>query len=190
MSTRAIDSLESFEINGCSEWVLLRGNLATKRVLLIVQQGPGFPLIQDARVFEQRLHLEVGTVVAYWDQRGTGESFRADPATITLAQSVADVRAVVDALCARLNVNRVDVLASRSAAHSPPWRRRGTRRAVGHLVSWPASMSIPARADDTPWIRAGRSRPTRRPSGPASARSHRRAPARYLEEVHEPGCAG
>jgi pimeloyl-ACP methyl ester carboxylesterase len=134
MSTQSIDSLESFEINGCRQWVLLRGNLATKRVLLIVQQGPGFPLIQDARVFEQRLHLESEGVVAYWDQRGTGKSFRADAATITLAHSVADVRAVVDALCARLNVERVDILglsiggtfATMAAARDPA--------RIGHLV--------------------------------------------------------
>ena len=49
------------------------------RVLLIVQQGPGLPLICDARVFERRLRLEKDAVVAYWDQRGTGKSFRADP---------------------------------------------------------------------------------------------------------------
>src|SRR4051812_39378901 len=122
-----VDSLESFDINGLAQWVLLRGNLATRRVLLIVQQGPGFPLIQEARAFEEKLHLETEGVVAYWDQRGTGKSFRADPATITLAQSVADVRAVIDALCARLNVDRVDIvglslggaLATMAAARDP-----------------------------------------------------------------------
>jgi pimeloyl-ACP methyl ester carboxylesterase len=133
MTTR-IDSLESFDINGLTQWVLLRGNLATGRVLLIVQQGPGFPLIQDARVFERKLHLETEGVVAYWDQRGTGKSFRADPSTINLAQSVADVRAVVDALCARMNVDRVDILGlsiggtfSTLAAAQNPAR-------IGHLV--------------------------------------------------------
>jgi len=134
MSTQRIDSLDSFDIDGCRQWVLLRGNLATKRVLLVVQQGPGIPLIQDARVFEQRLHLESEAVVAYWDQRGTGKSFRADPATITVAQSVADVRAIVDALCARLNVDYVDILglsiggtfATMAAARDPA--------RIGHLV--------------------------------------------------------
>jgi proline iminopeptidase len=134
MSTRLIDSLEPFEINGCRQWVLLRGDLATKRVLLIVQQGPGLPLIQDARVFERRLRLESQAVVAYWDQRGTGKSFRADPATITLAQSVADVRAVIDALCARLNVDRVDILGlSLGGALATMAAARDPAR-IGHLV--------------------------------------------------------
>ena len=134
MSARLIDSLEPFEINGCRQWVLLRGNLATKRVLLIVQQGPGLPLIQDARVLEQRLRLESEAVVAYWDQRGTGKSFLADSATITLAQSVADVRAVIDALCARLNVDRVDILGlSLGGALATMAAARDPAR-IGHLV--------------------------------------------------------
>jgi pimeloyl-ACP methyl ester carboxylesterase len=142
MSTNHIDSLESFPINGETQWVLLRGDLSAKRVLLVVQQGPGFPLIQDARVFEQQLHLEKESVVAYWDQRGTGKSFRAEPATITLAQSVADVRAVVDALCARLSVDRVDILglsiggtfATLAAARDPA--RIGRLVVVGLDVDW------------------------------------------------------
>lgn len=142
MTTRHIDSLESFDINGLAQWVLLRGNLETRRLLLIVQQGPGFPLIQDARELERRLHLEAEGVVAYWDQRGTGKSFRADPSTITVAQSVADVRAVVDALCARLKVDRVDVLgfsiggtfATMAAAQDPA--RIGHLVVVGVDVDW------------------------------------------------------
>lgn len=128
-----IDSLEAFEINGLVQWILLRGNPATRRVLLIVQQGPGLPLIQDARAFEQALQLETERVVAYWDQRGTGKS-ACDPAAIDLAHSVADVRAVIDALCERLDVERVDILglsiggtfATMAAARDPA--------RIGHLA--------------------------------------------------------
>ena len=142
MTTRQIDSLESFDIDGSTQWVLLRGDPRPRRVLLIVQQGPGFPLIQDARAFERRLHLESEGVVAYWDQRGTGRSWRADPATINLARQVADVRAMVDALCARLNVDRVDILglsigatfATMAAAQDPT--RIGHVVAVGIDVDW------------------------------------------------------
>lgn len=142
MTSRHIDSLESFDINGFEQWVLLRGDLATKRVLLIVQQGPGFPLIHEATAFEQKLHLEAETVVAFWDQRGTGKSYRADPATISVAQSAADVRAMVDALCARLDVERVDILglsiggalATMAAARDPA--RIGHLVVVGLDVDW------------------------------------------------------
>jgi pimeloyl-ACP methyl ester carboxylesterase len=142
MTTQHIDSLESFDINGMRQWVLLRGDLARRRVLLVVQQGPGFPLIQDARAFEQHLHLESEAVVAYWDQRGTGKSLPADPSTVTVAQSAADVRALVDALCARLNVERVDILglsvggtfATLAAARDPA--RIGRLVVVGLDVDW------------------------------------------------------
>jgi pimeloyl-ACP methyl ester carboxylesterase len=145
MTTRRIDSLESFDIDGSTQWVLLRGDLRSKRVLLIVQQGPGFPLIQEARALEQRLHLEAGGVVAYWDQRGTGRSWRADPSTISLAQLVADVRSMVDALCARFGVEHVDILglsigatlATLAAAKNPA--RIGHVVAVGIDVDWAES---------------------------------------------------
>jgi proline iminopeptidase len=143
MNTGRIDSLESFDIHGMAQWVLLRGDPRSRRVLLIVQQGPGFPLIHEARALEQRLHLEAGAVVAYWDQRGTGKSWAVeDPSTINLAQLVADVRAMVDALCVRLQVDRVDIvglsiggtLATLAAAENPA--RIGHVVAVGVDVDW------------------------------------------------------
>ncbi|HXN31147.1 MAG TPA: alpha/beta fold hydrolase [Polyangiaceae bacterium] len=142
MSTQRIDSLESFDIDGMVQWVLLRGDLHARRVLLIVQQGPGFPLIQEARALEGRLHLEADAVVAYWDQRGTGRSWDADSETINLVQLVTDVRAMVDALCARLQVDRVDILglsiggtlATLAAGRNPA--RIGHIVAVGIDVDW------------------------------------------------------
>jgi proline iminopeptidase len=110
MTTQRIDSLETFDIGGSTQGVLLRGTPSSRRVLLIVQQGPGLPLIHEARALERRLLIESDFVVAYWDQRGTGKSSRADPSTINLARLVADVRAMVDALCTRLTVDRVDIL--------------------------------------------------------------------------------
>jgi len=127
MNTRGIESLESFEIDGSTQWVLLRGDPHARRVLLLVQQGPGLPLIHEARAIEQRLNLESNFVVAYWDQRGTGRSCSADPSTINLARLVTDVRAVVDALCVRLKVDCLDMvgfslgatLATMAAAQNP-----------------------------------------------------------------------
>ena len=110
MTQRTIDSLESFRIGGAEQWVLLRGSLDTGRVLLIVQQGPGLPLIQDANEFERQLQLESDGVVVYWDQRGTGKSARVEPSTLSVPQLVDDAGALVAALCARLNVDRVDLL--------------------------------------------------------------------------------
>jgi proline iminopeptidase len=45
-------------------------------VLLLIQQGPGLPIINEARTFGRLLGLEKDFTVVYWDQRGTGLSSR------------------------------------------------------------------------------------------------------------------
>jgi proline iminopeptidase len=145
MTTQRIDSLERFDIDGATQWVLLRGAPSSRRVLLIVQQGPGLPLIHEARALERRLQIEAEVVVAYWDQRGTGKSLGADPSAVNLARLVADVHAVVDALCTRLTVDRVDILgfsfgatlATMAAAQNPA--RIGRVVAVGIDVDFAES---------------------------------------------------
>ena len=145
MRPARIDSLESFEIGGTSQWVLLRGNPLAGRVLLIVQQGPGLPLIHEADAIERRLQVEPHVLVAYWDQRGTGRSCGADIATLDLGRLVRDVREMVDALCARLQVDRVDIagfslgatLATMAAAQDPA--RIGRVVAVGIDVDFAES---------------------------------------------------
>jgi proline iminopeptidase len=145
VTAERIDSLESFDIDGSTQWALLRGDRCSRRVLLIVQQGPGLPLIHEASEIERRLHLESDAVVAYWDQRGTGRSCDVDPSTISVARLVADVLAIVDALCTRLNVDRVDIigfslggtLATMAAAQNPA--RIGRIIAVGIDVDFAES---------------------------------------------------
>jgi proline iminopeptidase len=135
MNTRGIDSLESFDIDGSTQWVLLRGDPHARRVLLLVQQGPGLPLIHEARAIEQRLNLEADFVVAYWDQRGTGRSCSADPSTINLARLVTDVRTVVDALCVRLKVHRIDIVAFSLGATLATMAAAQNPAQVGRIVA-------------------------------------------------------
>jgi pimeloyl-ACP methyl ester carboxylesterase len=47
---------------------------ASNPVLLLMQQGPGVPIINDAPRLEHLLGLEKAFTVVYWDQRGTGLS--------------------------------------------------------------------------------------------------------------------
>jgi pimeloyl-ACP methyl ester carboxylesterase len=107
----AIDTLERFDINGTQQWVLIRGRRPDAPVLLVVQQGPGFPMIHEAPALERRLRLEEEFRVVYWDQRGTGKSFRAGSGEApTLDDLAADVRAMVRALCRSCGVPRVHVV--------------------------------------------------------------------------------
>jgi pimeloyl-ACP methyl ester carboxylesterase len=69
-----IDALEQVQLGGITQWIRTRGTSAANPVLLLMQQGPGLPIINETRAWEQRLGLEKDFTVIYWDQRGTGLS--------------------------------------------------------------------------------------------------------------------
>jgi pimeloyl-ACP methyl ester carboxylesterase len=69
-----IDTLEGVQIGGVTQWIRVRGTDASNPVLLLMQQGPGLPIINDAPRLERLLGLENAFTVVYWDQRGTGLS--------------------------------------------------------------------------------------------------------------------
>jgi pimeloyl-ACP methyl ester carboxylesterase len=72
----AIDSLEEIQAGDGTQWIRVRGADASNPVLLLIQQGPGLPMINEARRFGHLLGLEQAFTVAYWDQRGCGRSLR------------------------------------------------------------------------------------------------------------------
>ena len=69
-----IDTLEGVQLGGITHRIRVRGADASNPVLLLMQQGPGLPIINDARRLERLLGLEKAFTVIYWDQRGTGLS--------------------------------------------------------------------------------------------------------------------
>src|SRR3954463_165320 len=74
-----LDTLEPVQVGGITQWIRIRGTSAANPVLLLMQQGPGLPIINEARAYERRLGLERDFTVVYWDQRGTGLSSRSLP---------------------------------------------------------------------------------------------------------------
>ena len=71
-----IDTLEAIELGGTTQWIRTRGVAESNPVLLMIQQGPGLPMLNEARHFERNLGLERDFTVVYWDQRGCGRSLR------------------------------------------------------------------------------------------------------------------
>src|SRR6201993_2334499 len=69
-----INTLESIQLGGITQWIPIRGADTSNPVLLLMQQGPGLPIINDASRLEHLLGLENAFTVVYWDQRGTGLS--------------------------------------------------------------------------------------------------------------------
>ncbi len=79
------------------EAIRIRGADPAKPVLLLMQQGPGLPIINEARRLERLLGLEDSFTVVYWDQRGTGLALRRD-APISAGLMVDDTVALLEHL--------------------------------------------------------------------------------------------
>jgi pimeloyl-ACP methyl ester carboxylesterase len=69
-----IDTLESVQLGGVTQRIRIRTGDTSNPVLLLMQQGPGLPIINEVRRFGRLLRLEDAFTVVYWDQRGTGLS--------------------------------------------------------------------------------------------------------------------
>ena len=103
----AIDLMGNVILGGEEQWVLIRGENQTNPVLLYLHGGPGSFIIPRARDLGK--HLEKDFVVVYWDQRGSGKSYRTGmpPSTMNMEQFVSDTHELVEVLKKRFNVPKV-----------------------------------------------------------------------------------
>lgn len=95
---------------GSEQYLLVRGRHRRNPILLFVHGGPGGSETALMRLFQAE--LEDRFVMAYWDQRAAGKSYRSDisPGSMTIRQFVADMDQVVDHLRRRLQREQVFVL--------------------------------------------------------------------------------
>ncbi len=110
--TDKINSFRKIKIGGIDQWILIRGNDSSKPLLLIVQAGPGFPLIHESDYFEKKLHLENHFVCIYWDQRGCGKSYSKNisPDSLTLKQIVTDTNELTAYLKQYFNADKIFIV--------------------------------------------------------------------------------
>ena len=54
----AIDTLGAIQAGSTTQWIRVRGADAANPVLLLIQQGPGLPMINEVCRFEHLLGLE------------------------------------------------------------------------------------------------------------------------------------
>jgi pimeloyl-ACP methyl ester carboxylesterase len=94
------DRLEDISIGNTVQSIRIRGADASNPLLLLIQQGPGLPMINEARRFERLLGLEQGFTVVYWDQRGCGRSRPAprDLSEITVSDMTDDAILLLEVL--------------------------------------------------------------------------------------------
>jgi|tagenome__1003787_1003787.scaffolds.fasta_scaffold20985470_5 proline iminopeptidase len=98
-----VDLLEAVQLGDSRQWIRIRAANAANPLLLLVQMGPGLPMINEARTLQRALSLEEHFTVVYWDQRGCGLSARPAAATpeVHLATMVGDVERLLEMLCDR-----------------------------------------------------------------------------------------
>src|SRR5215471_7157154 len=97
-------------LGGLEQWVMIRGENVANPVLVVLHGGPGFS--DTAFVRYHTPELEKSFTVVYWDQRGTGRSYRSTipRSSMTVAQFIADLDELVDFVRARLVKDKVALL--------------------------------------------------------------------------------
>jgi pimeloyl-ACP methyl ester carboxylesterase len=106
-----IDRREPVQLGGSTQWIRIRAANAGNPLLLLVQMGPGLPMINEARTFRRVLSLEDEFTVIYWDQRGCGRSLRSTDATreLSIQAMVSDTERLLAMLCDRFDTPAVVV---------------------------------------------------------------------------------
>lgn len=97
MTTRApaIDKTITLDINGSRQSIRLCAARTGLPPLLIVQGGPGLPLLHEVAKFQRLLNLENDFLVGYWEQRGCGNASQNEAQSVSLPQQVDDLRRVL-----------------------------------------------------------------------------------------------
>jgi pimeloyl-ACP methyl ester carboxylesterase len=104
----SIATLEKVQLNGSQQWITIRGQDATKPILLnLGMGGPGGGGFATRSLFEP---LEKDFVVVSWDEPGTGKSYKAVPiSTLTPQRFIDDAHALTLYLRQRFNQDKIYV---------------------------------------------------------------------------------
>ena len=106
----SIARMESATIGGISQSIWFRGVSQSNPALILLHGGPGTS--ESALFRHYNSDLEHHFLVVYWEQRGTGRSFRSDisPASMTIDQFVRDLDEVVELVRRRFEKDKVVLL--------------------------------------------------------------------------------
>ena len=91
----AIDRTIDLDVHGSRQRIRLCAERERRPPLLVVQAGPGLPLLNEVRKYQRLLDFERDFLVAYWEQRGCGNASVRDTESVSMQQQVADLRTVV-----------------------------------------------------------------------------------------------
>lgn len=127
----AIAEERMLTLGGVKQYVLLRGKDRTAPLLVYVHGGPGMTATPFLRTYNEK--LEDDFLVAYWEQRGTSNSYSEslDPAAFTIDRITKDLGDLVDQLTQEFKQDKVLLV-----GHS--W---GTIPALAYAVSSPKKVA-------------------------------------------------
>ncbi len=94
-TTLAVDKIIALDINGSAQRIRMCAERDGLAPLLVVQAGPGLPLLHEVGRFQRVLGLEGDFLVCYWDQRGCGAASLPDARSVSMRQQVDDLLAVL-----------------------------------------------------------------------------------------------
>jgi pimeloyl-ACP methyl ester carboxylesterase len=95
LTRHAIDRTIDLDVNGSRQRIRLCAEQEGRPPLLIVQGGPGLPLLNEVRKYQRLLDLERDFLVGYWEQRGCGDAPARDTDGVSMLQQVSDLRTVL-----------------------------------------------------------------------------------------------
>lgn len=103
----SIAAMETVNLGGANQWLIIRGENIDKPVLLFLSGGPGAS--EAARVLRFNQALEKHFVVVIWEQRGCGKSYpsRYPLAKLTIDQYKADIIELTNILRARFGERKI-----------------------------------------------------------------------------------
>src|SRR3954466_12962763 len=90
-----VDRTMRLDVNGSRQRLRLCAARAGLPPLLVVQAGPGLPVLHEVAKFQRLLNLEEDFLVAYWDQRGCGPTATNDANSVSWSQQIDDLRSVL-----------------------------------------------------------------------------------------------
>ncbi len=106
----SISTIDTLQIGGVKQYLLIRGADATKPVMLFVHGGPGGPEIGMMKETNQL--IENDFVMVYWEQRGSGKSYNPNvpPESMNLEQFILDASELSQYLIKRFKKDKIYIM--------------------------------------------------------------------------------
>lgn len=106
----SISIIDTLQIGGLKQYIIVRGADSTKPVMLFVHGGPGGPEIGMLK--ETNRSIENDFVMVYWEQRGAGKSYNPDvpPESMNLEQFILDAGELSQYLTKRFKKDKIYIM--------------------------------------------------------------------------------